>query len=60
MINLLSSRSGGALSYVRNLIPLIARDFIESNEHQLVLLVDPSQKLELPALDVSTACVDVK
>jgi len=59
MINLLSSSSGGALSYLRNLVPLIARQFSESGEHQLFLLLHSSQKNELAELDPSIKCVEV-
>jgi glycosyltransferase involved in cell wall biosynthesis len=59
MINLLSSSSGGALSYIRNLIPLLARAFAESGQHQLVLLLHEHQKSELPELDAATQYVQV-
>lgn len=39
MVNLLSSSSGGALSYVRNLIPLLVQRFADDPTHQLVLLL---------------------
>jgi glycosyltransferase involved in cell wall biosynthesis len=50
MINLLSSGSGGALSYIRNLIPLLAQEFAATKEHQLVLLLHHAQRQELPEL----------
>lgn len=59
MINLLSSRSGGALSYVRNLIPLLAARFAASDRHQLVLLVNAAQKPELSDIDVAVKFVEV-
>lgn len=59
MINLLSSSSGGALSYLRNLVPLIANQFTESDEHKLSLLLYASHKKELSGLDPSIECVEV-
>jgi glycosyltransferase involved in cell wall biosynthesis len=59
MINLLPSSSGGGLSYVRNLIPLLAGDFARSAEHELVLLLNDFQRRELRDLDGSVRCVEV-
>jgi glycosyltransferase involved in cell wall biosynthesis len=60
MINLLSSRSGGALSYIRNLIPLVAKKFSDSADHTLSLLLHATQKTELGNIAASVEYVEVE
>jgi len=57
LINCLSSVSGGAVSYLRNLVPLLSRRFVESPDgHELTLLAHESQR-ELLSPAPGTQCV---
>ena len=44
MINLTSSKSGGAISYIKNLLPLLIRQFNLNSEHKLFILVTEFQQ----------------
>lgn len=59
MINLLSSGSGGALSYVRNLIPLLIQRFAEDPDHQLVLLLYNKHYAELGEIPASVKFIKI-
>ena len=56
LINYLSAVSGGALSYLRNITPLLAHR-IQQDGHKLFILVGPTQFSDLEGLDI--ACVSV-
>ena len=43
LINLTSSKSGGAISYIKNLIPLLSLQFFKNTEHKLFILATEFQ-----------------
>ena len=60
LINLLSSGSGGAMSYVRNMVPLLAKRFHDSNEHELVILAFQKHVDEMGDMPKSTTVIKVE
>jgi len=48
MLNGVSSQSGGAITYLNNMVPLLQLEFARSNgEHQLTLLLHETQKINI-------------
>lgn len=60
MINLLSSSSGGAMSYVRNLIPLLAERFADDSEHELILLLYKKHSAEIGVVPASVELIEIE